>query len=251
MSVLSSLNRMAARDSARPRSKDRSALARCLLIAALTIFAGLPGAGVLLYGVVPPPATPLMVLRLFEGEGLDRQWRPRSAIAPDLFRAVIAAEDARFCEHFGFDRVELKKAFREWRRGRRIRGASTITMQTAKNLFLWPGRLLLRKAAEAYLTPWLEIGWSKARILELYVNIAEWGPGIYGAEAAARAYFDKPASALTANEAALLAAALPNPRDWSPANPSAYMRARARAIRARMADAPVSENGICPAVTAG
>ena len=188
-----------------------------------------------------------MVQRLVQGEGLQKQWAARSAIAPDLFRAVIAAEDARFCEHFGFDAVELDKAIRDWRRGRRVRGASTITMQTAKNLFLWPGRNFLRKAAEAYLTPWLELGWSKARILELYVNVAEWGPGIYGAEAAAQAYFGKSARALNANEAALMAAVLPNPREWSPAKPSAYIRERARTIRARMADTPVTDRRICPA----
>jgi monofunctional glycosyltransferase len=217
-----------------------------LLLAALVILVGLPGAGILLYGFVPPPATPLMLQRLVEGEGLHKQWVARSAIAPDLFRAVIAAEDARFCEHYGFDPVELDKAIRDWRRGRRARGASTITMQTAKNLFLWPGRNFLRKAAEAYLTPWLEVGWSKARILELYVNVAEWGPGIYGAEAAAQAYFGKPARALSAREAALLAAVLPNPREWSAAKPSAYIRERARTIRARMADAPVTDRRICP-----
>jgi monofunctional glycosyltransferase len=223
----------------------RSSLGRRLAIAVLAILVGVPAAGVILYAIVPPPITPLMIIRLFEGEGLDRQWRPASAIAPDLFRAVVAAEDARFCEHFGFDRVELEKAVREWRRGRRIRGASTITMQTAKNLFLWPGRMFLRKAAEAYLTPWLEVGWSKARILEIYVNIAEWGPGIYGAEAAAKFYFGKPAIALSTNEAALLAAILPNPRQWSPVRPTVYIRERARMIRAHMADAPVSGSDIC------
>ena len=229
-----------------PRKQRRSLVTR-LLIGALALMVGLPGAGVLLYGIVPPPATPLMVLRLFEGEGLSRQWRPLGQISPDLFRAVIAAEDARFCEHFGFDPVELQKAVHDWRRGRRARGASTITMQTAKNLFLWPGRNFLRKAAEAYLTPWLELGWSKERILELYVNVAEWGPGIYGAEAAAQAHFRKSASALTAQEAALLAAVLPNPRAWSPAKPSAYVRERARIIRARMDAAPVGKGEICPA----
>ncbi len=243
------LDYMATADSPPARRKSRLGMPRRLLIGALAVLLGLPGAAILIYGQVPPPATPLMVLRLLEGEGLDRQWRSRSAIAPDLFRAVIASEDARFCEHFGFDGVELQKAFRDWRRGRRIRGASTITMQTAKNLFLWPGRQFLRKSAEAYLTPWLEIGWGKTRILELYVNIAEWGPGIYGAEAAARTYFDKPASALTAREASLLAAVLPNPRKWSPAKPSAYVRERARIIRARMADVPVNEAGICRALT--
>ena len=229
------------------RPSTRSRWATRLLLAALAILVGLPGAGILLSGVVPPPATPLMIQRLVQGEGLQTQWAARSAIAPDLFRAVIAAEDARFCEHFGFDAVELDKAIRDWRRGRRVRGASTITMQTAKNLFLWPGRNFLRKAAEAYLTPWLELGWSKARILELYVNVAEWGPGIYGAEAAAQAYFGKSARALNANEAALMAAVLPNPREWSPAKPSAYIRERARTIRARMADTPVTDRRICPA----
>jgi monofunctional biosynthetic peptidoglycan transglycosylase len=225
----------------------RSRWASRLIVALLAVAVGVPGAGILLYGVVPPPVTPLMILRLFEGEGLHRDWVPRQAISADLFRAVIAAEDTRFCEHYGFDPVELEKAVRDWRRGRRVRGASTITMQTAKNLFLWPGRSFVRKAAEAYLTPWLEIGLSKERILELYLNIAEWGPGIYGAEAAAQTYFGKPARALKPNEAALLAAVLPNPREWSPAKPSAYVRERAQIIRARMPDAPVTERAICPA----
>jgi monofunctional biosynthetic peptidoglycan transglycosylase len=245
MPAFTLIPRAAARRGPFARAKRRGTLLSRLLIGVLAILIGLPGAGILLYSLVPPPVTPLMVLRLFEGEGLQRDWRPRSAIAPDLFRAVIASEDARFCDHFGFDPVELKKAFRDWRRGRRIRGASTITMQTAKNLFLWPGRSFLRKAGEAYLTPWLEIGMSKTRVLELYVNIAEWGPGIYGVEAAARAYFDKSADALTKNEAALLAAVLPNPRVWSPVKPSAYIRERARTIRARMPDAPVNGGEIC------
>jgi monofunctional glycosyltransferase len=235
---------------ARRTGRKRWAL-RILLAMTSALLVGLPGAGVVLYGLVPPPVTPLMIQRLFEGEGLRRQWAPRQAIAPDLFRAVIAAEDARFCEHHGFDAIELDKAIRDWQRGRRIRGASTITMQTAKNLFLWPGRNLLRKGAEAYLTPWLELGWSKARILEIYVNVAEWGPGIYGAEAAAQAYFGKSASALSAGEAALLAAVLPNPREWSPAKPSSYVRERARTIRSRMPDAPVTDRRICPAVKKG
>ena len=235
---------------ARGRPALRRGLLARLVMILLALLLGVPGAGVILYAAVPPPVTPLMVLRLFEGEGLSREWRPREAIAPDLFRAVIAAEDGRFCEHFGFDGVELAKAFRDWRRGRRVRGASTITMQTAKNLFLWPGRQFVRKAAEAWITPWLELGWSKARILEIYVNIAEWGPGIYGAEAASRAYFGKSADALSANEAALLAAALPNPRVWSPAKPSTYLRERARVIRARMGDAPVATGAICAGVRA-
>ena len=230
---------------ARPAGRWRRIIRR--LLQAVVAFFGISLLMVLLYGFMPVFVTPLMILRLFEGEGLHRDWVPRQAISADLFRAVIAAEDARFCEHYGFDPVELQKAVRDWRRGRRVRGASTITMQTAKNLFLWPGRNFARKAAEAYLTPWLEIGWSKERILELYLNIAEWGPGIYGAEAAAQTYFGKSARALKPNEAALLAAVLPNPREWSPAKPSAYVRERARLIRARMPDAPVTERAICPA----
>ena len=237
---------MASSTAAMPLRRRGARLWRRLGLAAAALLIGLPGAGVIAYAVLPPPLTPLMLIRLAEGEGLRQEWRPREAIAPDLFRAVIAAEDARFCSHSGFDPVELEKAWNDWKRGRRTRGASTITMQTAKNLFLWPGRSLLRKAAEAYLTPWLEIGWSKARIIEIYVNVAEWGPGIYGAEAAAQAYFRKPAAALTANEAALMAAVLPNPRRWSPATPGGYVRERARTIRARMEDVGVSRNAICP-----
>jgi monofunctional glycosyltransferase len=219
---------------------------RYLSIWAAALLVGLPATLTLLYAVVPPPITPLMIVRLVQGEGLAKTWRSRDHIAPDLFRAVIAGEDARFCTHFGFDSVELENAWRGWRDGGRVRGASTITMQTARNLFLWQGRSLVRKAAEAYLTPFLELAWSKARILEIYVNIVEWGPGIYGAEAAAQTYFGKPASALDADEAALLAAVLPNPRRWSPAEPTAYIRERAQVIRARMAEADIAKGAICP-----
>jgi monofunctional biosynthetic peptidoglycan transglycosylase len=147
---------------------------------------------------------------------------------------VIAAEDNRFCEHAGFDWGELEGQLDALLAGGRARGASTITMQTAKNLFLWPGRDFVRKALEAWLTPQIELLWPKRRIIEVYLNVAEFGPGIYGAEAAARAYFGKSAGALGAREAALLAAVLPSPRRWSPDRPTEYLSARARNIRTRI-----------------
>jgi monofunctional biosynthetic peptidoglycan transglycosylase len=147
---------------------------------------------------------------------------------------VIAAEDNLFCTHHGFDLGSLQDAFDDWQDDRRTRGASTISMQTSKNLFLWPGRDFVRKGAEAYVTAWMELLWPKTRIAEVYLNIAEWGPGLYGAEAAARAYFKKPAADLSRREAALLAAVLPNPRAWSPARPTAYIARRAATLQRRM-----------------
>jgi monofunctional biosynthetic peptidoglycan transglycosylase len=204
------------------------------LLLALALFILVPTLMVALYGFVQPPMTPLMAIRLFEGEGLEQEWRPLARISPELARAVISAEDTRFCLHAGFDWEALEKAFRKNLRGKRLYGGSTISMQTAKNLFLWPGRSVLRKGFEAYLTAVLEALLDKRRILELYLNTVEWGHGIYGAEAAAQAHFNKPASALTRREAALLAAVLPNPRRWSAGNPTAYARGRAATIEARM-----------------
>jgi monofunctional biosynthetic peptidoglycan transglycosylase len=189
---------------------------------------------VALYAVVPPPATPLMLIRAVEGEGWQRDWVPFERIAPALPRAVIAAEDNLFCEHWGFDLQSLRDVVEEYREGERVRGASTITMQTAKNLFLWPGRSMIRKGIEAYLTPYLELLLTKRRILELYLNVAEWGPGVYGAEAAARTHFGRSAAELTEQQAALLAAVLPNPRRFSAGQPSDYIRKRAATLRQRI-----------------
>ena len=207
---------------------------RVLLIGLLAVLLA-PSALLLIYRFLPVPITPLMVIRLIQGEGLRKAWVPLAEIAPALPQAVIAAEDNRFCEHFGFDWAELGGQVDAYLAGERARGAITITMQTAKNLFLWPGRDLVRKALEAWFTPQIEFLWPKSRIIEVYLNIVELGPGIYGAEAAARAYFDKPASALGRQEAALLAAVLPNPRIWSPSRPTAYLQGRARTIRTRIA----------------
>lgn len=216
----------------RPR-RARRRLRRTLLRAFLIVLL-LPTAFLLVYRFLPVPITPLMVIRLAEGEGLQRQWVSLDEVAPVLPQAVVAAEDNRFCEHAGFDWTELGGQLEALLAGERARGASTITMQTAKNLFLWPGRDFLRKALEAWLTPQIELLWPKRRIIEVYLNVAELGPGIYGAEAAARAHFGKPASALTRHEAALLAAILPNPRAWDPARPTSYLQGRARTISTRI-----------------
>lgn len=187
------------------------------------------------YRFLPPPLTPLMLIRHFgEGEPIRKTWVPLDRISPALVRAVVASEDEKFCRHHGFDWVAFGEAWRSFRAGRRPRGASTISMQTAKNLFLWPGRSVLRKGFEAYFTVFLELLWPKQRIMEVYLNVIEWGHGIYGAEAAARVYFGKPAASLSASEAAALAAVLPNPRRYSAAQPSPYVEERVETIRARM-----------------
>nr|WP_236552708.1 monofunctional biosynthetic peptidoglycan transglycosylase [Belnapia sp. F-4-1] len=205
-------------------------LVRGLLLAVLAPLA-LIGA----FRFVPPPATPLMAIRLVQGYGIEHQWTPYEGIAPALARAVIASEDNLFCEQaLGFDFAALGRQIRAWRDGQRPRGASTITMQTAKNLLLWPGRDPVRKALEAWLTPQVALLWSKRRVLEVYLNIVEFGPGIYGVEAAARAHFGKRSSQITTREAALLAAVLPLPLHWSAASPSAHVRQRAAIIEHRM-----------------
>jgi monofunctional biosynthetic peptidoglycan transglycosylase len=216
----------------RPRglgTRIRQLLLRCLLVALF-----LPAALLLVFRFVPVPLTPLMVIRLFEGEKLHKDWVPLAQIAPALPQAVVAAEDNRFCDHNGFDWTALGEVLDDLRAGGQPRGASTITMQTAKNLFLWPGRSLLRKVLEAWLTPQIELIWDKRRILEVYLNIAEMGPGIYGAQAAAQHYFGKSAADLGRLEASLLAAVLPNPRQWSPAAPTDYILGRASTIRRRI-----------------
>lgn len=184
----------------------------------------------LLYRVVPVPGTPLMVLRLTEGEGWHRDWVALSTLPRHVPRAVLAAEDQRFCEHWGIDLVQLRAALEERREGR-VRGASTLSMQTAKNVFLWPGRSWIRKGVEAPVTLVIEALWGKSRILEVYLNVAEWGPGVYGIEAAAQHHYGIPATKLTELQAATLAAILPSPRDRSAARPGDYTRERARQIR--------------------
>lgn len=197
----------------------------------VVVFLLLPIPMVLVLAVVQPPTTMIMLDRTFERLGNGK--RPvyptrivvgRSQISPNLRRAVLASEDDRFYLHFGFDLVEIDKALEKKRRGGRLRGASTLTQQVAKNIFLWEGRSFIRKGLEAYLTLWLELLLTKDRILDLYVNLAEWGDGIFGAEAASQKYFGKPASKLTREEAARLAAILPSPIRWSPKGSVATLR---------------------------
>ena len=200
-----------------------------LLLAVLSLV--LSVAAVALYRVLPPPATPLMLLRAAQGYGMTKTWRPLDEISPSLVRAVIAGEDARFCQHHGFDREAIEAAWQRYRRGGgRLVGASTISMQTAKNLFLWPGRDWLRKGLEAWFTVWIELFWNKRRIVEVYLNVVELGPGLYGAEGAARHYFGKPAASLTATEAARLAAIVPDPLDRSASRPGPEARRHAAFI---------------------
>jgi monofunctional biosynthetic peptidoglycan transglycosylase len=201
---------------------------------ALLLVFGAPLVLLLLFRLLPPPGTPLMVIRMFQGEGIERQWVALDSISPHLPRAVIAAEDNTFCQHRGFDWGAIHGAVTELRQGKRPRGASTISMQTAKNLFLWPGRDYLRKGLEVYLTAMLELIWSKRRILEVYLNVAELGGGIYGAEAASQHYFGKPAKELSQREAALLATVLPNPRERSAAQPDTEQKRLASTLISRI-----------------
>ena len=220
----------------RLRRQETSLLRRLswLSFATLLVLLAAPTTLIVVYRVLPPPVTPLMIIRLFEGEGLRKNWVPLERISPDLPRAVIAAEDNRFCTHSGFDWQAVRAVIDEARAGEKMRGASTITMQTAKNVFLWPGRSVVRKAFEAWLTPQIELIWNKQRILEVYLNVVEFGPGVYGAEAAARRHFGKPAAQLSAKESALLAAALPSPRTRSPREPSEFLQEQARTRSTRV-----------------
>lgn len=187
-----------------------------------------------LYRFAPPPGTLLMVDRKLAGETIIHPWTPIDEISPHLVTAVIAAEDTRFCLHKGIDMQAIDKALAESRNGKRMRGASTISQQTAKNAFLWAQRSWIRKGGEAWMTVVIEALWPKRRILEVYLNIAEWGDGLFGAEAAAQKRFGKSAKDLTREEAALLAAVLPNPHKWRVDPPGRYVRQRAYTIRLRM-----------------
>ncbi len=177
-------------------------------------FAALSAAAALVIGWTGPPPTLNMALKAASGVDVRKTWAPLSEISPHLIRAVIAAEDQRFCTHDGFDRVEIQKAIDAAERGRNLRGASTISQQTAKNVFLWNGGGWVRKGFEVWFTLLAEQMWSKPRIMEFYLNVAEWGDGYYGAEAAAQARFKKSAKDLTNREAALMAAVLPSPNRW-------------------------------------
>ncbi len=195
---------------------------------------------VLLLRWAPPPVSSFIAQgwlgALWAGEGaaFRYDWMPMAAISPHAALAVIAGEDQRFPDHFGFDFVEIQDALEDQDEGKPLRGASTISQQVAKNLFLWPGRSLIRKGLEVWFTALLELLWSKRRILEVYLNIAEFGEYTFGVEAASRRFFHKPAARLTAGEAARLAAVLPNPLRYRVDQPSAYVLKRQRWIERQM-----------------
>lgn len=218
----------------RAKTRKRRPLLTLLLILAL-----IPIGGVVLHRFVPPLFTILMVQQAAAGQGMDYRWRSLDHISPRLVEAVIAAEDARFCQHHGFDVEAIQKAMEaneraEQRGSDKRRGASTISQQTAKNVFLWPSRDWVRKGLEVGYTGLIEAVWGKRRIMEMYLNVAEWAPGVYGAEAASRHWFNKSADNLTAREAARLAAILPSPRRYRAADPGPYVRRRASRIQAAM-----------------
>lgn len=183
---------------------------------------------VVIYKWVPVPFTPLMAIRYFENpdEDIRHNWVAMENISGNLKVAVIASEDQNFPNHDGFDYEAIQKAMEDNKKGRRVRGASTISQQTAKNVFLWPQRSWFRKGLEVYFTFWIELLWSKERILEVYLNSIEMGKGIYGAEAASQAWFGKSAVNLTAYEAAAIAAILPNPRHYKAKPASSFIQGR-------------------------
>jgi monofunctional biosynthetic peptidoglycan transglycosylase len=206
------------------------------LFFAIYLFTVVSVSMVVVYKFLPIPINLTMIQRLFEGEGLDKSWTSYNNISPNFFKALIGGEDARFMRHNGIDwrAVEAAQRYNERSKGEKKRGASTVTMQTAKNAFLWQGRNYIRKALEAYFTVLIEEIWGKKRILEVYANVVEMGPGIYGVEAASLAYFGKPANSISAKEASLIAAILPNPRRWSASKPTAYIQKRSSWIQGRM-----------------
>ena len=204
------------------------------LAAVLFIFlVAAPVALLLLFRFLPVPGTPEMLLSLIEGKGASYSWR--EDISPRLERAVIGAEDQNFCSHHGFDWKNIDKAMADHQRHpqKPMRGASTISQQTARSLFLLPARSWIRKGLEAWLTVLMEELWTKKRILQVYLNVVDWGDGIFGAEAAARSYFGADAGSLDGLEAARLAAILPNPHKWKAAHPGRYVRRRTASLEGR------------------
>ena len=215
------------------RSSPVGLAMRCVAMA-LVAWLLLSVGAVLVLRFVPPPFTAMMLEQPRPIREIQYEWRDRQELATTVARAVIASENQRFLAHHGFDFDQLQIALDEHRAGDELRGASTITQQVAKNLFLWSGRSFVRKGLEAYFTVLLEACWPKQRILEVYLNVAELGDGVFGVEAAARRFFGVSASALSAEQAALLAAVLPNPRKLLADRPSSYVRSRQSWILGQM-----------------
>ncbi|MFM2393641.1 MAG: monofunctional biosynthetic peptidoglycan transglycosylase [Bacteroidota bacterium] len=200
---------------------------------AVILFIILSIVSTILFRWIPVPVTPLMLIRVgqqaINGKELRlwKDWTPLEDISPSMQLAVVVTEDQEYLRHSGFDLEAIKKAFKSNQRGKRkMRGGSTISQQTAKNVFLWNGRNWIRKGLEVYFTMLIEIFWSKERILEVYLNIAEMGEGIYGVQAASKYYYGKDCSKLTKREAASIACILPNPRKYSPTKPGSYIQKR-------------------------
>ena len=187
----------------------------------------IPLASVVVYRFAPPPITILMVVRLIEGHGMDYRWRSLSEMSPALPQAAVASEDQLFCENHGFDFAAIQQAMRHNERDpNKIRGGSSISQQTAKNVFLWPGRDYVRKGVEAWYTLLIEAVWGKPRIMEMYLNVVEFGPGVYGAEAASEHFFHEHASQLSPADAARLIAVLPKPLTWDAGDPGRAVNRR-------------------------
>ncbi|PJJ10384.1 monofunctional biosynthetic peptidoglycan transglycosylase [Flavobacterium sp. 1] len=202
------------------------------LLKVLLWFFGLSIASVVLFKFVPVPFTPLMVIRYFENNAADKEnhfshnWESIDKISMNLQKAVIASEDGTFLTHNGFDFIAMQKAYKSNERGRKVRGGSTISQQTAKNVFLWQGRSYVRKGLEAYFTVLIELIWGKKRIMEVYLNSIEMGDGVYGAYAATEHWYRRDASSLTMQQAAGIAAILPNPRKYKATSSSSYINNR-------------------------
>jgi monofunctional biosynthetic peptidoglycan transglycosylase len=226
--------------------KRRSFVLRAALAVAAFVF-GMPVLLLLLFRVVPPPGSAVMLWARASGP-VEQHWVPLRSISPNLVRAVIASEDGKFCSHAGFDWPAIRAAFAHDVFHKPLRGGSTISQQTAKNLFLTLDRTWLRKGAEAYVTFWMENLWPKRRIMETYLNIVQWGPRQFGAETAARAYFHTSAARLSAREAATLAAIIPAPARYRADRPGPFVKKQAAIITARMAE--VKRDGLDACVLA-
>ena len=217
------------------RGKGWLAWVRRIAVIVFILLVPAPILSLLLFRFVPVPFTPQIAIVFLSGDPVRYAWRDAGAISRTLGKAVIAAEDQNFCHHHGFDWKSIDKAIEAHERHprKRLRGASTISQQAARSLFLMPARSWVRKGLEAYLTVLMEFLWPKQRILTAYLNLVDWGHGNFGAEAAAESYFGKPAAALTAKEAARLAAILPNPDDWHAVRPGPYVKRRTGILLAR------------------
>jgi monofunctional biosynthetic peptidoglycan transglycosylase len=216
------------------KSKNKSFFSRLgrLVRNLVILFFAISIGWVVLARFVPVYVTPLMFIRTMEalaaGEAPrnTKDWVSIDKISHNMVQAVVASEDNLFMQHHGFSVTDIEKAIKHNKKGKRIRGGSTISQQTAKNVFLWPKRSYLRKGLEAYFTVLIELFWSKERIMEVYLNVIEMGDGVYGVQAAAQTYFNKDALQLTKSQSALIAACLPNPRKYSASNPSSYIQRR-------------------------